>query len=197
MHELANIMRMHAESITSGNQNYMTIMGTVSGYDPNYYCATVTLQPDGTETGWMPIMTPWVGNSWGLFCPPNIGDQVEVQFQEGNINAGIVCLRAYSQVNQPLSVNSGEFWLVHSTGSFIKLTNDGNLSINGNENINISINTNNSGKINLNGNVNVTGNIVASGDITDKKSSMETIRTDYNEHTHPPASDVPSPQMPV
>ena len=61
--------------------------GIISGYDPASYAAKVRLQPEDVETGWLPIRTPWAGNGWGMFCPPDIDDEVEVQFQDGGKGA--------------------------------------------------------------------------------------------------------------
>jgi len=102
----------------------------VDSYDPNRYAARVRFQPDNRLSGWLPVMTLWRGNGWGLFCPPSQGDQVQVQFQEDEPGTGTVCLRSYSAGARPLVVTSGEFWLVHQTGAFLKLTNDGKVSIN-------------------------------------------------------------------
>lgn len=194
MNQLSNVMRLHAEMVAQTLQNYVTVIGTIKNYNSQYYMAQVLLQPEGILTGYLPVLSPWVGNGWGLFAPPSAGDQVEVQFQEGNISCGVICLRAFSSQAAPLAVNSGEFWLVHQTGSFIKLTNDGNISINANKNLNITINDSNGGAMNLTGNLNVTGNIVASGNITDEHSSMESIRQIYNIHQHA-GSPVPDQQM--
>ncbi len=110
----------------------MTRLAIVESYNPNEYTARVLFQPENKLSGWLPVMTPWPGNGWGLYCPPAQGDQVQVHFQEGGLGTGLVCLRAYSNQAKPLAVNSGEFWLVHQTGAFLKLTNDGKVSINSN-----------------------------------------------------------------
>jgi phage baseplate assembly protein gpV len=108
--------------------------GVVTNYNPSTYCAKVTLQPDGALTGYLPVGVAWVGsggtaNQWGMFAPPNIGDLVEVQFMDDSGTAGFIVSRFYSSVNPPLSVPSGEWWLVHSSGSFIKFTNDGHVTL--------------------------------------------------------------------
>jgi phage baseplate assembly protein V len=89
----------------------------------------VQLQPEGNETGWLPLGSLWAGNGWGMFAAPPIGSQVEVQFIEGHPEAGVVGLHFFSDVDQALSVPSGEFWLVHANGASIKLTNDGKLTV--------------------------------------------------------------------
>lgn len=127
MNRAKNIMRgqgsMAAQTIIA------TRLGVISGINPAGYSVKVTFFPDGSndvpETGWIPLMSPWVGNGWGMFCPPSMGDQVEVDFQDGGQNAPICGLRLYDAENAPLNVPSGEFWLVHKSGAFFKLLNAG------------------------------------------------------------------------
>lgn len=129
MNRLLNVMRDQA-AMQAGDRA-TTRVGTISSYDPGAYAVKVMLQPDNTETNWLPLLSPWIGNGWGLFAPPSIGDMVEVQFHDADFDAGLACLRFFSDINRPLSVQSGEFWLVHQSGAFFKLTNDGKALING------------------------------------------------------------------
>jgi hypothetical protein len=140
------------------------LMGIVDSYDPQLYCAKVRLQPENPDnpehslTGFLPIATEWVGNGWGLVCPPSAGDVVDVHFQEDGKNAGYVSKRFYSSVTLPPMVDgagapSGEFWLVHQSGSFLKFTNDGKVSVNSNSDMDFNsggdVNVTAAGKINL------------------------------------------------
>lgn len=172
--------------------------GIVTAYDPDNYSAKVELQPEGVETGWLPVRTPWSGNGWGMFCPPTPGDEVEIGFQEGGKQAGYVKLRAFGDRFRPLSVPAGEFWLVHKTGTFLKFTNDAAASLNvvGNLNITVAgqVNLSATGKViasasefDLTGNLKVTGDITASGEIYDEgglKGNIGHIRDIYDSHTH-------------
>lgn len=111
-----------------------TAMGIVTSYDPDHYAVKVQVQPppaegDPVETGWLPVWSGWVGNGWGLFCPPVIGAQVKIHFVGGDGQNGVVVGSLYSDVDVPLAVPSGEFWVVHKSGAFFKLTNDGKLTI--------------------------------------------------------------------
>lgn len=125
-----------------------------------------------------------------MFCAPSYGDMVEVHFEQGNPEAAFVSMRFFSDAARPLDVQSGEFWLVHSLGAFLKLTNDGKLLINGQAEIDLTAPTihitttgdvnvaaggnitssastwNHSGPVNLNGNLAVTGAITASTTVT-------------------------------
>lgn len=88
-----------------------------------------------------------------MFCAPNLGDLVEVQFQEGDYDAPISCMRFFTDTNRPLKVPAGEFWLVHATGSMLKLTADGKVTLNSNTDLNVTVGGN--------FNATVTGNVVA------------------------------------
>lgn len=136
---------------------YMRV-GTVASYDPSNYTVKVTLQPEGATTGWMPLVSAWVGNGWGMFSPPSIGDQIEVQFHDGDFDAGVACQRFFNDQARPLSVQPGEFWLVHKSGSFIKLLADGSISSKGI--------WNHQGDLNVTGNESVSGNVTAGGTVT-------------------------------
>ena len=113
-------------------------IGIVSGYDPNTYSVKVKLQPDDTETAWLPIKSAWVGNGWGMFCPPSIGDSVGVEFTDGDINSGCVNLAYFNDEDRPLPVPVGEFWLVHKTGSMLKFLENGNVELIANADLNIN-----------------------------------------------------------
>jgi hypothetical protein len=136
---LLNIIRRECQRVLA--QRPTTRMGIVDTYDPALYCAKVRLQPEDPDhperslTGFLPIASEWVGNGWGLVCPPTAGDVVDVHFQEGGKNAGYISKRFFSSVTLPPMVSSagapsGEFWLVHQSGSFLKFTNDGKVTIN-------------------------------------------------------------------
>ena len=196
-HQLLNTMRQQADM--EGGARAMVRHGIVSGYDPGSYCAKVRVMPEDRETGWLPIVSPWIGNGWGLFAPPSIGDAVEVQFQEDDAEAGYVCQRFFNDSDRPLSVQSGEFWLVHKTGAFFKLTNDGKALINGQAEIDATAPT-----INITATGNITaqagGNATVQADGTAtiqapsiilknagaelKKLCTEVFMTLFNNHTH-------------
>lgn len=131
-----NIMKIQASLASNGTA--VTALGQISAYDAANYYAQVELyaadpsdpasQP--TQTPWLPIFSPWVGNGWGFFAPPSVGDIVEVHYQEGSLQNAYIGLRTWYTGVAPLNVPSGELWLVHNSGSFIKMTNDGAVSIN-------------------------------------------------------------------
>jgi phage baseplate assembly protein gpV len=104
--------------------------GIVTSYDPDHYAVKVKLQPEDTiETGWLPLLSPWVGNGWGMFCAPSVGDSVEIQFEQGGAEAAFACMRFFNDQDRPLAAPSGEFWLVHKSGSMLKFHNDGTVEL--------------------------------------------------------------------
>lgn len=137
MREMLNEMRRQA--INTVNNRASTRLGTVAGYDPANYLVRVSIEPDGNLTRWIPLLSPWVGNGWGMFCPPSLGDQVEVEFQEADYDAPISCMRFFTDANRPLNVPSGEFWLVHKTGSLLKFHNDGTIELHSTSDLNATI----------------------------------------------------------
>lgn len=127
MDDLMNAARREAERVMG--RIAQPRLATVTSYDPDHYAVKVALQPEGVETGWLPLASPWVGNGWGLFAPPSIGDQVQVEAQEGEGETRIVGARLYSDEDRPLAVPSGELWLVHQSGAKIRLLNSGQIEV--------------------------------------------------------------------
>ena len=171
----ANAVRLQAQRVAA--EKMVSLIGSITSYDPNKYAAKVQLQPDGIFTGWLPIASIWIGSVWGLYTPPNIGDLCAVEFINGDLSAGVIVGRFWNNQQQPLVVQSGECWLVHANGQSIKLTNDGQLTItdgqgatavlDGNGNIVTQANNwNHTGTFNLKGDANVTGKVAATGDVT-------------------------------
>ena len=167
MSALLNHMRRAAEE--AGASRAGTRHGIIDGYDPANHAVKVRLQPDDTLTDWLPLKATWIGNGFGLFLAPNIGDAVEVDFQETDGGAGSVGWRFFNDSERPLSVPSGEAWLVHKSGSTVKLTTDGKITL-----------TDHSGTVfalSNDGKVRITGDLIVSGDVTANGTSLHT-------HTH-------------
>jgi phage baseplate assembly protein V len=162
-------------------------VGSITSYDPNTFTAKVMLQPDSALTGWTQINSPWVGNGWGMFAAPNIGDQVDVLYTNGDINAGVIACRSFNQNNQPLPVPAGEFWLVHKLLQSLKLTNDGKLALtdghgatitmNGDGTITVSGPTTFTSDATFQGNVQVDETLTANSDVIGGNVSLKTHLT--------------------
>ncbi len=159
MDAFLNVIKAQAQALdqSSGQPR----LGIVSSVDPTSYTARVLLQPEGVLSGWLPILSSWVGAGWGLACPPAPGDQVLVLPQEGVAEHGVIVGRLWSATRAAPGAPSGELWLVHGSGSFLKLMNDGTV-------------TGSARSWTLTGDLNVTGHIVATGDITSGSISLQT-----------------------
>jgi phage baseplate assembly protein gpV len=170
MQDLLNHGRRVAQEAMSDRAT--TRHGTVDGYDPNNYAVRVKLQPDGTLTDWIPLKSAFVGNGWGLFLAPSIGDAVEVDFQEGDAGVGSAGWRFFNNADRPLNVPTGEAWLVHKSGSFVKLTTDGKITLTDAHGTILALD--NAGNVAITGNVTVTGTIVAQGEVTGNGKHLST-----------------------
>jgi hypothetical protein len=130
---------MRREAARVDDQRASTRLGIVSSFDPTHYAVKVRIQPEDIETGWLPVGTAWSGNGWGLFAPPSPGDMVELQFQEDDRDAGLVAHRFFSDKDRPLPAASGEFWLVHKSGSLLKFHNDGSVELTSDTNLTATV----------------------------------------------------------
>jgi len=93
--------------------------GTVLSYQPQPPMAKVMLQPENIETGWLPVLSPWVGNGWGLVIPLAQGDQVLLVCEEGDGQNFAIKGRYYSDVNQAPGTQpvAGEMYMQSESGS--------------------------------------------------------------------------------
>ena len=165
---LSNAIRAHSQSLDLGSGHNK--FGVVSSVNPAASTARVTIQPEGALSGWLPVLSPWIGNGWGMVCLPQPGDQVLIVPQEGDIEQGIIVGACYSKRQRPPAVEAGEFWLVHKAGNYIRLGNDGVIHIG--------------------------GDLRVSGDVYDRQGPLSHLRSSYNTHTHTVpngTSGLPSP----
>jgi len=153
---LTNALKAHAAS--QDNSFGQSKFGTITSVNSKAGTARVMIQPEGVLSGWLPVLSQWVGNGWGMMCLPQPGDQVLLVPQDGDIEQGVIIGRTYSLQQAPPAAPVGEFWLVHQSGSFLKLCNDGTVQI--------------------------SGDLHVQGDIYDKHGALSSFRACYNEHTH-------------
>ena len=63
MDRFLNTLKAHAAALDRAQgQSRFAI---VSSVDPSAYAARVLLQPEAVLSGWLPILSPWVGSGWG------------------------------------------------------------------------------------------------------------------------------------
>lgn len=174
MDPLANLVKSYAGALD--NAIARPRFALVTSVDAATATARVVLQPEDVLSGWLPILSPSVGSGWGMWCPPSPGDQVMVLAQEGDADQGIIVGRAFSLVDPPPPAASGELWLVHATGSTIKLLNSGMIEMIGPVRI--------IGSVSVQGSVTVTGDLAAGGTSSDGHGPLSGLRTHYDDHTH-------------
>lgn len=180
---LLNQIRQQAQLVLSNVA--FTRLGTITAYDPQTYTAQVKIQPEDQEnpnntvTSFLPIVSTWVGNGWGMFAPPTVGSSCIVHFLEGSHASPFISLNIFTEEFKSLNVPEGEFWIVHKEGSYIKLENNGNITVKG-KNVIID------GEVNINIGNQTVGNL--------KKLLQESAAMVYNTHTHP-ANGSPPDQL--
>jgi len=154
-------------------------VGTINSYRADTYRATVTLQPEGILTGWIPIAT------WGEVKPLKVDTQCVVVFFNGDLNNGVVVGNIFSTANPPPQDDAvtqpGSFLFKTENGAIFKVTNSGQIEIiapNG-QAIKVSSDTN-----------------VFVGDTAQelKRLVKESLKELYNEHTHPSDGAPPDAQ---
>ena len=166
MDQFWNMVKASAAGLDG--QGGVARFGLVSSFDPSAYAARVLIQPENVLTGWLPIVSPWVGAGWGMAAPLTPGAQVLVIAQEGDAEHGVVLGAVWSAVDAPIPAPAGELWLRHQSGSFLKLCNDGTIGLQASV-------------------VNVTGDLVVSGNISDQSGAHGTLaalRNAYDQHQH-------------
>ncbi len=174
---------MKAGAMQSGAGDTGTRQGIITAYDPDAYAVKVQLQPTGEETGWIPLQSSWAGNGWGLLAGPVIGAVVVIEPDSFNIGNGVVSGQLFNDIDRPLAVPSGEFWLVHQSGSLLKFTNDGQVLVSSPEKITYSAPAHHF----TGGDVTMDENLIVVKDIYDQNQtlgSVNTMRSTYNGHTH-------------
>jgi phage baseplate assembly protein gpV len=172
MQRLLNAFKLHAAGLDAASAQPR--FGVVSSVDPSTYTARVLLQPENVLSGWLPILTAWSGPGWGLVCPPSPGQQVLVVAQEGESEHGVILGAAFSEAAAPPAAPSGELWLVHASGSFLKLGNDGSIAGRASQ-FTFSGDLHLTGNLFVSGNISDGGNISAAGNITDATGGVGII----------------------
>lgn len=167
----------------ANNAKFYHSIGEVTGYNPDTHSVTVLIFPEtddspAQETGWIPLQE-FGSTDFGVFAPPNIGDQITILYQEGSLQNCVAGGRVFNNANLPPSgIQSGEVWVLNATGSYIKMKKNGDIEIHSTGNIII-----NSGNVKI-------------GSGTLKKLINENFQSTFNTHTHgggaPPDSPMPS-----
>jgi phage baseplate assembly protein gpV len=108
---------------------YAKRYGIVSSWDPVKHLAKVLYQPEGQESGWLPVHTLSAGAGYGHMSGLAVGEQVEVTHQEGEFEAGAVTSRVHSVAAAPPTLQSSEELIRTPWGSYIKLAQNGSVTM--------------------------------------------------------------------
>jgi phage baseplate assembly protein gpV len=131
--DIVNLVQREIERREAGKHNKRG--GLVTSWDPKKHLAKVMFQPEGHETGWIPVHTmaaaDGVGHMTGLTPGDGktTGDQVEVEYQEGDFDTGAIVSRIHSQVDVPPMVMSGEQLFMSPFSSSVHLAMDGSITL--------------------------------------------------------------------
>lgn len=172
MDRFLNTMKAQAAALDRGQGQAR--FAVVASSDAARHAVRVRLMPEGVLTGWLPVLSPFVGAGWGMFCLPSPGDQVLVLAQEGEAEHGVVVGGCFSDPRPPPAAEVGEVVLRHQSGAVLRLANDGTVRVTGT--------------------VHVQGDLHVAGRIFDSHGALDALRGHYNIHTHPGAPGAPTPQ---
>ncbi len=181
MKVLINSMAATARQSLAGKNSIR--QDIITAYDPVSYAVKVQLQPTGEETGWIPLSTPWAGNGWGLAAGPMIGAVAEGGFDSGLPGAGMSEGQFYNDADRCPGPPSGEFWLVHQSGTLLKFLNNGEVLLSAKEKLTYNAPAHHF----TGGDVCIDENLTVAKDISDhngRYGPVHRIRTVYSGHTH-------------
>lgn len=104
-------------------------MGLVSSYNEENHAVKLKLMPEGVETGWIPLGSQHIGNGFGIAIGPEIDDQMEIAFQEGDLENPRVIARHFSDKDKPPKVKSGEIMIRSKKGTKLFIDKDGAMTV--------------------------------------------------------------------
>ncbi len=193
MNALINQIRQHIANVISSIA--FPVKGIVDTVDPDSMTCVVRYQPQNTLSPSLPISCVAVGRGYGVIAIPNVGDQVHISFENGNYQVGVVEGAIFDSTDAvpPTGMEPGGYYLIHKSGSFIKMTQDGKLNVNGEVDIDMTsptINITCSAVANITAPVvNINSPEVNMGDLSALVPDLVFLMTGiareiYNIHTH-------------
>lgn len=154
----------------------MLRFGIVSQINPVLAQARVNFGDDDSTSFWLPILqTKTLKDKF--YSIPDVGEQVACLMDE-NSEDGVILGAIYSSEDTPVITSEKQISLNLENNALINIDKETNTLTITFQNINLNGNINHSGML-----INTDG-ITSQADITDKKSSMQTMRDIYNPHTH-------------
>lgn len=126
MSDIEDVVRRIVDQMLSRRPH--TRVGVVTSYDPNRHAVKVIQQPEGSESGWIPISTPHVGNNFGVAIGLTPGDQVVIGYHEDDLESPFVSGRLHSDQERPPVAQSGEI-VIQTPNTLIKVDSSSNISV--------------------------------------------------------------------
>ncbi|MBP3847431.1 phage baseplate assembly protein V [bacterium] len=155
----------------------MLRFGIVSQINPLLCQARVNFGDDDSTSYWLPVLqTKTLKDKF--YSMPDIGEQV-VCLMDQNSEDGVILGAIYSNEDKPIITSEKQLSVNLENGSQINADKENNTLTVVFQNIKFI------GDITHEGILTNTNGIKSNADITDKKSSMQSMRDKYNSHTHP------------
>lgn len=181
--ELLHVIGQVSQRVHHGNDRI--VRGVIASYNAQEGTVVVKLMPHNVLTGDMQFLTPWAGTpgtTSGFQAGPEPGLQVIVLALDAAWQDCVCMPSVFSDVNHPPGAPAGEAWLLHKSGSSVKLTNAGDVDMAGNTAVRL-----NAALVQLSNSFNSLGD----GNSVVRKSDLQTVITAinafvsaFNSHTH-------------
>lgn len=97
----------------------------VTSYNEDTHAVKLRVQPEGTETGWVPLGAIAVGNGFGINAGAKAGDLVLLAYVDGDHDTPTIIGRFFNDKAKPPKVKGGEFAIWHESGTRHVFAKDG------------------------------------------------------------------------
>lgn len=154
----------------------MLKFGTVTNINPMTAKARVQFAEDNITSYWLPILQKKTLKD-KYYSVVDIGEQVACLMDE-NAEDGVILGAIYTSLDEVPAISNLQHLIKFEDGSFIEFNRDTQMLTIVAKTLNIIADVINTGKFEN------TDGIVSNSDITDKTSSMQSMRDTYNSHAH-------------
>ena len=154
----------------------MLKFGTVTNINPMTAKARVQFAEDNITSYWLPILQKKTLKD-KYYSVVDIGEQVACLMDE-NCEDGVILGAIYTSLDEVPAISNLQHLIKFEDGSFIEFNRDTQMLTIVAKTLNIIADVINTGKFEN------TDGIVSNSDITDKSSSMQSMRDTSNSHTH-------------
>ena len=154
----------------------MSRFGTITAINPLTARARVQFAQDNMTSFWLPILQAKAFKD-KYYVIPDVGEQVACLMDE-NAEDGVVLGAIYTTEDTPLNTSEQEAAANFEDGSFANIDKETQTLTLSFPNIHLI------GNITHEGTLTNSEGIKSNADITDKKSSMQSMRDVYNGHNH-------------